>query len=153
MNKAQKIAEIRQLLSGEDLSPAKAYYFTGEAPEGFRPGKDYLICFNELEPTARALKPFMAIGVSKKEYGDALISIVNDECAKTLVSWINDDELPTREPMPQPTPQQVPTPQLTELKQVPTEVQQEPQQEPTPPPPEFMPVTYSPRSLYRNNRI
>jgi hypothetical protein len=141
MNKAQKIAEIRRLISGDD-DRHKAFYFTGTKPEGFRPGKDDLIYISspEMEAAAKALKPGLFVGV------------INTDTARELVQWLND-ELPTREPMPQPTPQQVPTPQLTELKQVPTEVQQEPQQEPTPPPPEFMPVTYSPRSLYRNNRI
>jgi len=154
MNKAQKIAEIRRLISGDD-DRHRAYFFEGEAPEGYRPGKDYLICFNELEPLAKTLKPFMAIGVSKKEYGDAFISIVNDECARSLVTWINTDELPEpTQPHPEPMEQlifaQEPTPQPTELKQVPT-----PQPAPEAPAPiqEFRPVTYPTRSPYRRTHI
>ena len=160
MTRQEKIALIKKLLSGEDLSPAKAYYFEGEAPEGFRPGKDYLICFNELEPLAKTLKPFMAIGVSKQEYGDAFISIVNDDCARSLVTWINTDELPQ--------PAQSETSFRRQNDMPPMEVRSDvkietsslrkddmpPTPQPTPPPePEFMPVTYRPKSAFRNNRI
>jgi hypothetical protein len=138
-SKLQKIAEIRRLISGDD-DRHKAYFFEGEAPEGYRPGKDDLIYLfdDEMEAKAKALNPGLFVGVT------------NTDTALELVQWLND-ELPTREPMPaQPMKVQPMQPEAIE--------QPAPMPEPQPmeapaPIQEFRPVTYPTRSPYRRTHI
>jgi len=153
MNKAQKIAEIRRLISGDD-DRHKAFYFTGTKPEGFRPGKDYLIYLfdDEMEAKAKALKPFMFIGCSKKEYCDALISITNPDPVEQLVNWLNNDQ-----ETPAPIAQPMEGNQYTKESNLPkvslNDETPPPMEAPAPPPPPEIFTTFRDKGTYRRNRI
>lgn len=124
MNKQQKIALIRQYLSGADLSESRCYILeVGEVlPADYRKGTDRIIWVYALsemeEPEIKKSKNDMVIGVTSKETVQAV---------KKLGDYL-DKQTPMFEPDPTAKPQPVQAP-------------------PPPPAPPFEPAAIPPAAI------